>query len=292
MGKGHTQNFNLPALLRLNDLSVRKTARNRAALLVKDYYKILYKFINYAPQAVETLHRIADLKGESYDFRNITDIRSMMGDMGCNKFIPVLDDIINANRRGHNGFAAECAQKICGDIYELYTQMMAAQKTGAVEGISGADNLTDENDDAFESYPLKKAIELCDQGETCRKMRVLAVHDAAVILKTIVSVLGDDYKVFTLSNPTMVEKFLGQITPELFILDYKMPEINGLDLIPIIRNFEGHKDTPIIFLTSQGTVDHVAAALALGACDFIVKPFQWSILREKVAKHIVRKKLF
>jgi putative two-component system response regulator len=112
------------------------------------------------------------------------------------------------------------------------------------------------------------------------------------MLKTITSALGADYKVYTLSDPMMVEKFLQQVTPELFLLDYKMPGLNGFDLIPIIRNFDEHKDTPIVFLTSMGTSDNVSAAAMLGACDFIVKPFQGNVLREKIAKYIVRKKLF
>ena len=75
----------------------------------------------------------------------------------------------------------------------------------------------------------------------------------------------------------------------MILLDYEMPEINGFDLIPIIRKFSEHKDTPIIFLTSLGTMEHVSAAAKLGACDFIVKPFEPDNLREKVAKHIVWK---
>jgi DNA-binding response OmpR family regulator len=71
-----------------------------------------------------------------------------------------------------------------------------------------------------------------------------------------------------------------------------MPDINGFELIPIIRSYAEHKDTPVIFLTSIGTIDNVTAAIALGASDFIVKPFNPESLREKVSKHIVRKKLF
>ena len=131
-----------------------------------------------------------------------------------------------------------------------------------------------------------------DNEEAVRKLRILAIDDSPVILRTITSILSDEYKVYEMTNPTMLEKFLEQITPELFLLDYKMPELSGFDLVPVIRSYKEHKNTPIIFLTSMGTVDHVSAALALGACDFIVKPFQGNILREKIAKHIVRKKLF
>jgi DNA-binding response OmpR family regulator len=89
----------------------------------------------------------------------------------------------------------------------------------------------------------------------------------------------------------MLEKFLEQVTPELFLLDYKLPELTGFDLIPLIRHLEKRQNPPHVFLTSEGTSDHVSSALTLGARDYIVKPFQPDILREKVAKHIVRKNL-
>jgi DNA-binding response OmpR family regulator len=126
--------------------------------------------------------------------------------------------------------------------------------------------------------------------ENLRKPQVLSVDDSPVILKAISVALDDKYDVFTLADPLLVERFLQQNTPDLILLDYKMPMIDGFDLIPVIRKFEKHKNTPIIFLTSMGTNDHVSAAAMLGACDFIVKPFHAEVLREKVAKHIVRKK--
>ncbi|MDR2711494.1 MAG: response regulator [Clostridiales bacterium] len=121
---------------------------------------------------------------------------------------------------------------------------------------------------------------------------ILAVDDSLVILKTLSSVLSDTYKVFTLPKPAELKNVLRKLTPELFLLDYKMPELTGFELIPIIRSFEEHKETPIIFLTSVDTLDNVTAAFALGACDFIVKPFDPEILHEKIAKHIAREKAF
>jgi two-component system alkaline phosphatase synthesis response regulator PhoP len=129
-----------------------------------------------------------------------------------------------------------------------------------------------------------------DNEETAVKPQILAVDDTPVMLRTISSVLGGDYDVFTLSDPMMVEKYLRQMKPDLILLDYKMPGINGFELVPIIKNIEGHKDTPIIFLTSMGTNDHIVTAATLGASDFIVKPFNVDTLREKVAKHIAKKK--
>jgi PleD family two-component response regulator len=121
------------------------------------------------------------------------------------------------------------------------------------------------------------------------KLLVLTVDDSPAILEAVSAVLSNEYQVFKLPKPTMLEDVLKQVNPSLFLLDYQMPERNGFELIPIIRSLEAHKHTPIIFLTSEGTMDHIKTAIGLGACDFIVKPFNPEQLREKVAKHISKK---
>ena len=139
---------------------------------------------------------------------------------------------------------------------------------------------------------LSEYITRLDEEEANRKPLILIVDDSPVILKAVSAVLSDDYKVFMLEKPTELERVLQKLTPELFILDYQMPELNGFDLIPIIRNFDEHKNTPIVFLTSEGSFDNVTAAIARGISDFIVKPFKPDVLREKIAACIVKKKLF
>ncbi|MCL2002965.1 MAG: response regulator [Oscillospiraceae bacterium] len=115
---------------------------------------------------------------------------------------------------------------------------------------------------------------------------VLAVDDVSSMLLAINYALCDKYKVYTLAKPEELRAVLNKITPDLFLLDYNMPVINGFDLIPVIRSFEKHKETPVIFLTSEGTTDHLTAAIHLGASDFLVKPFETRALHEKVEKHI------
>jgi len=117
---------------------------------------------------------------------------------------------------------------------------------------------------------------------------VLAIDDAPDILKAVHSMLRDEYKVYTLPKPEKLKDFLSKTTPDLFLLDYQMPGISGFDLIPVIREFSEHKDTPIIFLTSEGTVERLTVAVDLGVSDFIVKPFDVDVLRSKVAKSLRR----
>jgi len=118
--------------------------------------------------------------------------------------------------------------------------------------------------------------------------RVLAVDDVPTMLRAVSHALSDRCKVYMLSKPAEVRDFLGKIKPDLILLDYNMPEISGFELIPIIREFPEHQETPIIFMTTEGTVENVSEAMNLGASDFIVKPFSTKDLRSKVAKYIRR----
>jgi len=139
---------------------------------------------------------------------------------------------------------------------------------------------------------LQDTLNELDEEEKCRKLRILCVDDSAFMLQTLTRILSDLYEVFSLSKGALIEKFLANTTPELFILDYNMPEMTGFDIVPVIRSLEEHKNTPIIFLTAMGTPHHVKGAVSLGACDFAVKPLNAELLRKKIAKHIVRKKSF
>ena len=114
---------------------------------------------------------------------------------------------------------------------------------------------------------------------------ILAVDDNPSILKSVNYLLNDKYRVYTLPNPEKLKDLLKMITPDLFLLDCKMP-IHGFDLVPIIRDRQAHRETPIIFLTSEGTIDNLSVAMHLGACDFIVKPIDEEVLREKIALNV------
>jgi DNA-binding response OmpR family regulator len=115
---------------------------------------------------------------------------------------------------------------------------------------------------------------------------ILAVDDNSSILQSINHLLGDQYTVATLTNPERIKNVMSSITPDLIILDCNMPIYSGFDLVPIIRGMNKHEDTPIIFLTSEGTIDHITVASGLGACDFIVKPINGDVLKNKLKLHL------
>ena len=115
---------------------------------------------------------------------------------------------------------------------------------------------------------------------------ILAVDDNSSVLKSINFFLRELYTVRTLVDPEKLQGLLEAITPDMFIFDYNMPELNGFDLIRLIRSVPEHENTPVIFITSEGKAEHISEALSLGACDYFVKPIDGELLREKVAIHL------
>jgi len=133
--------------------------------------------------------------------------------------------------------------------------------------------------------PEKRKAEAVNEDNN-NKLSILAVDDVSSMLRAIQYALSDRFKVYVLSKSEDVIDFLKTKKPDLILLDYLMPGMNGFELIPVIKALPDHKDTPIIVLTTEGTHNHVNEAMTLGASDFIVKPFKPKELNDKVAKHI------
>jgi PleD family two-component response regulator len=174
-------------------------------------------------------------------------------------------------------------QTVLDRLNWLFPRLLIAKTPAGAKPSSGGLPLQSE---------LKLAFRQLRQEDLSRKLKILAIDDMLFILQTISQVLSKEYKVYKLTNPTMLETALQYITPELFLLDCDMPQRSGFDLVPAIRSFEAHKTTPIIFLTSTGTADNISTAIKLGASDYVVMPFQADMLRQKVAANITRKNTF
>lgn len=251
--------FDLSALLHVNGLDIRRIANDNLEMLAGEYFTLLTKFLAHAPLIKENLKQSPDLS-------DMEDMKILLKIIGCD------------------------TKNIAKNFDEFHAKINAAKRTENHDVIPVVLNPDEKSHEKHEAQFLHKAIKLVDHEEASRKSRILAVDDAPSVLKIISSALNDEYKVYGMTNPKMLEDFLKQVTPELFLLDYKMPELSGFDLIPIIKSFDEHKNTPIIFLTSVATAENVTNAFALGADDYIVKPFQGKQLREKINKHIIRKK--
>lgn len=118
--------------------------------------------------------------------------------------------------------------------------------------------------------------------ESSGKKKIVAVDDSGIILKMLIKVLGEKYDLHAFSGGMRALQFLKTKTPDLIILDIDMPEINGYEMLKMIKERDHLKDVPVIFLTSNNDKNHVIKAVAGGAKDYVVKPIDEDVLMEKV----------
>ena len=104
--------------------------------------------------------------------------------------------------------------------------------------------------------------------------RILVVDDEPNMLRLLKTIIMDKtgYEVTTTNNPLEVSKLLQEDHYDLVITDLKMPLVDGIDLIEIIKKIEA--TLPIIVITAYGTVETAEEAIQKGAYDFITKPFR------------------
>jgi chemosensory pili system protein ChpA (sensor histidine kinase/response regulator) len=66
--------------------------------------------------------------------------------------------------------------------------------------------------------------------------------------------------------------------PDLILLDIEMPRMDGYEFLSTMRAQPAYEDLPIVMLTSRGSDKHRDKARALGATDYLVKPFREDVL--------------
>ena len=88
------------------------------------------------------------------------------------------------------------------------------------------------------------------------------------------------------SGQGMIDYIRANRAPDLILLDIKMPGMDGFETLAKLREMEATKETPVIFLTADEKEDTEVKGLALGAMDFIKKPFVPEVLTLRV-RHII-----
>jgi two-component system chemotaxis response regulator CheY len=72
----------------------------------------------------------------------------------------------------------------------------------------------------------------------------------------------------------------------LFLVDWNMPNLNGLEFVRTIRAMEAYRTTPIIMVTSEAARYNVVEAIQAGVTNYVVKPIKGDALFEKIGKFL------
>src|SRR6266511_1898313 len=104
--------------------------------------------------------------------------------------------------------------------------------------------------------------------------KILIVDDEPFNLDLLEQELADyDYVIERASDGVEALEKIGVFKPDVILLDYMMPKMNGLEVVKRLRQIQEHKGIPVILLTAKATQEDKIAGLDAGADDYVTKPF-------------------
>ena len=106
--------------------------------------------------------------------------------------------------------------------------------------------------------------------------KILIADDSNVNLTIMRDILSDEgYEVWTAQNGEIAVNQTLNHEPDLILMDWQMPVMNGIKALEILKNNPKVKDIPVIMVTGIATTaEHLQQAYEKGAIDFIKKPFE------------------
>ena len=69
--------------------------------------------------------------------------------------------------------------------------------------------------------------------------------------------------------------------PDAILLDWNMPVMDGIDFLRALRAMEGGSRPVVVFCTTENDVEHIREAIAAGANEYIMKPFDGDVIASK-----------
>ena len=130
----------------------------------------------------------------------------------------------------------------------------------------------------------ERRTEAEEAGADSRTPVILVADDEPVNLSLIKRRLEwEDYRVVTAEDGGQAVVTAKRVMPDLIILDVMMPVLDGLDACRLLKEDPSTRDIPVIFLSALDDTDTKVNGLALGANDYISKPFRVEELLARVA---------
>ncbi len=159
-----------------------------------------------------------------------------------------------------------------GATFSLYLPADTLQQAAA-EGAAGA---------VHKALSLQPEVELSDIAGQAHAVRdslsghkplMLIVDDNPDVLQYVAGIIQKDYDFITAHSGKAALERLEKHTPDIILCDVMMPEMDGYELLRIVKSRPALQAVPFIFLTARAEIEMKIEGLQEGADDYIVKPF-------------------
>lgn len=125
------------------------------------------------------------------------------------------------------------------------------------------------------------------------KRRVLVVDDEKANRRILCKILSDDYEVLEADNGASALQMLenSDYHIDVVLLDLVMPEFDGFDFLRVFSETGQAQNVPVVVTTGDDSMESETKCLELGACDFVKKPYNATVLKLRVKSAIERNTL-
>ena len=116
-----------------------------------------------------------------------------------------------------------------------------------------------------------------------KRQKILIVDDAKFNRDILKGFLGEIYDYLEAENGNQAIQMIGEnIGIDLMLLDINMPQMNGFEVLEIMKRSQCIAETPVIMISSEDAVDTMRKAYELGITDYITRPFDSVIVKKRV----------
>ena len=119
-----------------------------------------------------------------------------------------------------------------------------------------------------------------------KRQKILIADDAKFNRDILKEFLGETYDYLEAENGNQVIQMIGEnIGIDLMLLDINMPQMNGFEVLKIMKRSQCIAEIPVIMVSSEDAVDTMRKAYELGITDYITRPFDSVIVKKRVQKY-------
>ena len=116
-----------------------------------------------------------------------------------------------------------------------------------------------------------------------KRQKILIVDDSEFNRDMLKEILGETYNYLEAENGNQAIQMIGEnIGIDLMLLDINMPQMNGFEVLKIMKRSQCIAETPVIMVSSEDAVDTMRKAYELGITDYITRPFDSVIVKKRV----------
>ena len=118
------------------------------------------------------------------------------------------------------------------------------------------------------------------------KNSILIVDDESSNITALKTILSPEYIVYASSDGHDAIETAEEFLPDVILLDVLMPDMDGYNVISVLKSTEKTRNIPVVFITGLDNSDAEEKGLVLGAADYMPKPFSSAIVKLRVQNQL------